>query len=213
MKKILLLFLVLSTRLALAQTDSIPASSAGHPVPLRDSVAPVTDTVRSLLPEKMLFTQRLLWGEKGLLRDSKSSVTEAQRDKKMDLRSKIITAHQYLGYATLAGLTGECVVGLLLNSGKRVGGLHEGLAGFTNFVYGTTATLAFFSPPRPRSYEGGWNKTKIHRALSVVHLTGMIATNVLAGMLENNRRLVTYHKIAAITTFASYAAATLVIKL
>ena len=43
-------------------------------------------------------------------------------------------------------------------------------------------------------------------------LTGMIATNILAGQLEGHPELKPYHRAAAYTTFAAFAAATIVIK-
>jgi hypothetical protein len=40
----------------------------------------------------------------------------------------------------------------------------------------------------------------------------MIATNILAGQLEQNYKVKPYHRAAAYTTFAAFAAATVVIK-
>jgi hypothetical protein len=41
----------------------------------------------------------------------------------------------------------------------------------------------------------------------------MIATNILAGQIQSNYKLRPVHRAAAYTTFASFAAAMLVIKL
>lgn len=172
------------------------------------------DSTAALLPKDMMLTQRMLWGEKGLMRQSKSfHLTEEGRDRELNIRNNMITAHRYLGYATLLGLASECVVGILLYNGKDVSGLHGGLAGVTNILYFTTAGLAFFSPPRAKERESGWSNAKLHKTLAVVHLTGMIATNVLGGMSENNSDLAKYHRVAAIATFGSYLAATVVVNL
>lgn len=168
----------------------------------------------SLLPRHMMLTQRILWGEKGLMRNFKTfELSEAGRDREMEIRSKMLFAHEYLGYATLAAMAGECVVGIMLYNGKNVSDLHEGLAGFTNTCYFSTAALALFTPPRMKDRPAGWSSAKLHKTLAVMHFAGMIATNILGGMSEHNHTMAKYHRAAAIATFASYFAATVVIKL
>jgi len=213
-QKLILIFLVLSTSIAVAQTDSISEvmSSESTETMMQDSIANTTENTQQFIPQKMMFTQRLLWGKNGLLRNSKTN-PEDEMYREMKIRNKMITAHKFLGYATLVGLAGTCITGILLENGKNVRGLHSGLAGITNVAYFSTAALAFFSPPRKRGLEKGWNKTKVHRILSFVHLTGMIATNILGGLSEHNHSMVKYHRIAAITTFSSYMAGTIVFKL
>ena len=59
----------------------------------------------SLLPEKMLITQRVLWGEKGLLR--KTGIVKLSlenREKELIVREKMLKAHQIIGYITIAGI-------------------------------------------------------------------------------------------------------------
>ncbi len=212
-QKLILIFLVLSTSIAVAQTDSISEviSSPSAETVMQDSIANSTNT-QQFIPQKMMLTQRLLWGKNGLLRNTTAN-PEDEMYREMKIRNKMITAHKFLGYATLAGLASECITGILLDNGKNVRGLHSGLAGITNVAYFSTAALALFSPPRKRGLEKGWNKTKVHRILSFVHLTGMIATNILGGLSEHNHSMVKYHRIAAITTFSSYMAGTIVFKL
>ena len=51
-----------------------------------------------LLPERMIFTQSLLWGKKGLLR--KTGISELNldnRQKELRLRKSMLTAHQAIG--------------------------------------------------------------------------------------------------------------------
>jgi hypothetical protein len=79
------------------------------PVFSQDSI-PTTDSVSmhvaadTLLPTHYLPTQRLLWGEKGLMRHFDSfKLSEESRERELEIRDKMFTAHRYLGYATLAG--------------------------------------------------------------------------------------------------------------
>jgi hypothetical protein len=61
--------------------------------------------------------------------------------------------------------------------------------------------------------KGSLTKLGIHRTLSIIHLSSMIATNVLSGLQEDKSYLKPYHKAAAITAFSSLFLATIVIKL
>ena len=57
----------------------------------------------SLLPEKMLITQRVLWGEKGLLRKTGiAKLNIENREKELIIREKMLKAHQIIGYITLS---------------------------------------------------------------------------------------------------------------
>jgi hypothetical protein len=55
------------------------------------------------------------------------------------------------------------------------------------------------------------SSVKIHRWLAIVHMSGMIATNILANNIDANPSLKPYHRAAAYTTFASFAASMVVI--
>ena len=59
----------------------------------------------SLLPEKMLITQRILWGEKGLFRKTGiAKLSIENREKELIIREKMLKAHQIIGYITFAGM-------------------------------------------------------------------------------------------------------------
>ena len=167
-----------------------------------------------LLPSNYLITQRLLWSEKGLMRNfDYFKLSEASRDRELEIRNTMFTAHQYVGYATLAGMIAQGFVGQkLANGDKSMRGLHEGLAGAVNFGYFTTAGLALFAPPRMYNSPKGFNTLNVHKCLAIIHLSSMIATNILSGMTENNKSLVPYHKAAAFTAFGSFFASMIVIK-
>ena len=56
-----------------------------------------------LLPEKMIFTQSLLWGKNGLLRKTGISPLNLEnREKELKIRKTMLTTHQAIGYLTLA---------------------------------------------------------------------------------------------------------------
>ena len=59
----------------------------------------------SLLPEKMLITQRVLWGEKGLFRKTGiAKLSIENREKELIVREKMLKAHQIIGYITSPNL-------------------------------------------------------------------------------------------------------------
>jgi hypothetical protein len=169
------------------------------------------DTTTELLPKKMLLTQRIFWGQKGLLRPI-SPLTAVNREKELKLRRGMLVTHQVLGFATLGGMIGQGIVGNKLynttgsNYGK-VKDLHEGLGAFVNITYSTTAVMSLFAPPPLINRDKKLSAIRIHKWLSVVHMSSMIATNLLAE--SDNRKL---HRAAAYTAFASYAAAVIAIK-
>lgn len=202
----LLLFITLASEAVFSQTDSLLNSLQG-----------TTDTVQDVLPKKMLFTQRLVWGDKGLFRGDKL-VTSNDRIEDMKLRRKMLVAHQVLGFTTLAGLIGQAVIGPQLYndpSNRSLKQTHAGIAAFTVTTYSLTAMMSLFAPPPIVNRDKGLSAIRLHKWLSVVHMAGMLATNILASQYENgsNRDLVQYHRTAAYITFASYAASIIVIKL
>ena len=167
------------------------------------------DTTTELLPKKMLLTQRIFWGEKGLLRPI-SPLNAVNREKELKLRRGMLVTHQVLGFATLGGMIGQGIVGnrLYNNRGnEKLKDLHEGLGAFVNITYSTTAVMSLFAPPPLINRDKKISAIRIHKWLSVVHMSSMIATNLLAE--SRNTKL---HRAAAYTAFASYAAAVIAIK-
>ena len=162
-----------------------------------------------LLPESMIFTQRLLWGEKGLMRKNDLfSLSIESREREMKIRRGMLTAHQLIGYVTLLGMIGQGITGVqLYNGNKGVKDLHESVGAFTTASYFTGAGLSLFAPPPLVSIKSkGLNSIKAHRWLATVHFSSMIATNLLS---ESNK---SYHRAASFTLFGSYALAILSFK-
>jgi len=199
MKIIFAILLTMSTFHLIAQDD------------LLGDLMKTQDTTTALLPQKMLFTQRIFWGEKGLLRPI-SPLNAANRTKELKLRRGMLVTHQILGFATLGGMIGQGIVGSRLykatgNNYSNLKDIHEGLGAAVNITYSTTAVMSLFTPPPLINRDKKFSSIRIHKWLSVVHMSGMIATNLLAGTKHK-----ALHRAAAYTTFASFGAAVIAIK-
>lgn len=218
MKKIFFsVFFFLFSLTLFSQTDSIKIKTDSTNSAL-DLLAEVTETQKdsiTLLPQKMIFTQRLLWGQKGLMRNFDTfKLSPEERAKELGIRRTMLSAHQILGFATLAGMVGQGIVGAKLYKNPADHNLkdtHETLAGAVNGMYFATASLALFSPPKMLDERKGYSSIKVHKWLSIIHLTSMIATNILADKAEDPKYK-PYHRAAAYTAFGSLAAAMIVIK-
>lgn len=167
----------------------------------------------ALLPPKIIFTQRMLWGEKGLLRKwNVAPLTVDQRKKEMKTRRFMLKAHQILGFVTLGEMVAQGIVGSQLYNGKfNLRPTHEALATSINITYSMAALSSLFAPPPLVARDKNLSSVKLHRWLAVVHLTGMVATNILAHQIDAHPELKPYHRAAAYTTFASFTAAMVVI--
>lgn len=166
-----------------------------------------------LLPNSMLITQRMLWGNHGLMRNIKKfELTPENRQNELKLRRAMFIAHQVAGFATLGGMVGQGIVGSKLYNGNYdVKDLHEGLAVAVNTGYFTTAGLSLLSPPKAVDERKGFSSIKVHKWLAVLHMSGMILTNVLADE-ASDPDIRPFHRAAAFTAFGAYAASILVIK-
>jgi len=181
----------------------------------RDLLSELTDEQpTSLLPSRMLPTQRLLWGEKGLMRSfDRFELTPAKRQEELKIRRFTLKAHQAIGLATLGAMIAQGIVGgKLYNGDFQLKDTHEALAVVVNTGYFTTAGLSLFAPPKAVDERKGFSSIKAHRWLAAVHLSGMIATNILSQQIDEKPELRSAHRAAAFTAFGAYAAAVLVIK-
>jgi len=166
----------------------------------------VTET---LLPEKMIFTQSLLWGKKGLFRKTGiSKLTIEQRERELRVRNVMLKSHQIIGYLTLAGMIAQGIIGgRLYNGESQLYDTHKKLGEIVTIAYFTGAGMSLFTPPPLVSKKvKRFNSIKAHKLLAYIHFSGMIATNAWS---DSDKDL---HKYAAYTTFASYAMAVLVFK-
>ena len=168
-----------------------------------------TQPDESLLPDRIIFTQSLLWGERGLMRKTGwSPLSTEQREKELKVRRKMLKIHQLIGYVTLAGMVTQGIMGTQLYKGRsRYYDTHETIGNLTSISYFTGAGLSLFAPPPlTNKKHKGLSSIKAHKYLATLHFSAMVATNVLA---EENTKL---HRAAAFTAFGSYATAMLVFK-
>lgn len=164
---------------------------------------------QQLLPQKMIFTQSLLWGKNGLFRKTGiSKLSLEQREKELKVRNVMLKSHQIIGYLTLAGMVAQGIMGgKLYNGDYELYDAHKTLGKWVTVSYFTGAGLSLFAPPPlVRKKVKGFNSIKAHKLLAYIHFSGMIATNAWS---KEGRE---WHKYAAYTTFASYATAVLVFK-
>jgi len=172
------------------------------------------EEIMPLLPDKMLFTQRILWGENGLLRKAKlAPLTPMQRSREIELRRKMLVTHQALGYVTLASMIAQGIIGgKLYNGDTSLKDAHETMAAVVNIGYFTGAGLSLFAPPPLiNRTEKGLSSARAHKWLASIHFSAMVATNLLAESTDDSRTAKDLHRIAAYTAFGSFATATLVL--
>ena len=174
-----------------------------------------------LLPDKMLFTQRFLWGENGLLRRSElAPLSPIQRSREIELRRKMLVTHQVLGYVTLASMIAQGIIGGKLyncdNCNSReynqIKNAHETMAAVVNVSYFSGAALSLFAPPPLiNRTEKGLSSARAHKWLASIHFSAMVATNLLADGASESQTGRNLHRIAAYSAFGSFATATLVL--
>jgi hypothetical protein len=204
-----------------ARPDSVPATTSAD-----DLLSGLTDSTEAvpLLPRHMIFTQRAFWGPKGLLRVMNAApLTPEGRIKELKIRRGMFRAHQVMGFVTLAGFVAQGIVGSQVYKAEgadyvRIKKTHENLARGINIAYTTTALLSLTAPPKAVDERRGFSSIKLHKYLAVLHITGMIATNVLSHQVLKQTNLAdynnvkSYHRAAAYTTFGAFAASIIAIK-
>tara|TARA_B100000963_G_scaffold302417_1_gene275330 strand:- start:9 stop:644 length:636 start_codon:yes stop_codon:yes gene_type:complete len=164
----------------------------------------------SLLPEKMIISQRILWGEKGLLR--KTGIVKLSlenREKELVLRERMLKAHQIIGYLTFAGMIYQGILGgKLYNGDYSVYDTHKKLGNIVTASYFTGAALSLFSPPPlVNRKKEGLNNIRLHKILANVHVPAMVITNIYADKQYEKKSYKEIHKVSAYTAVASYTLA------
>ena len=161
-----------------------------------------------LLPDRMILSQKLIWGEKGLLRKTGiSKLSIENREKELILREKMLKAHQIIGYVTFAAMIAQGIIGGKLYNGENdLYDTHKNLGNFVTTSYFLGAGLSLLAPPPLVSKEiKGLNNIRAHKILANLHLPAMIATNIYP---DRDRDI---HKTSAYTAFASYTLAIIAI--
>ena len=197
--KFLLISLLLWSKVSFSQGED-----------LFNSLRQETVKDESLIPKRMIFTQRALWGNKGLLRKfGIFPLNVEQREKELKLRRSMLKIHQIIGYLTLAGMVTQGFLGgKLYNNWERgLYNTHKTVGNLTSISYFTGAGLSLFAPPPLINKKSkGLSSIKAHKYLASVHLSAMLATNIFK---KRNQQI---HKISAYTAVGSFAAAVLVFK-
>ena len=175
---------------------------------LFDSLRQETVKDESLLPNRMIFTQRALWGNNGLLRKvGIFPLNVERREKELKLRRSMLKIHQIIGYLTLAGMVTQGFLGgKLYNNWERgLYNTHKTVGNLTSISYFTGAGLSLFAPPPLINKKSkGLSSIKAHKYLASVHFSAMLSTNIFK---KRNQQI---HKISAYTAVGSFAAAVLV---
>ncbi len=171
-----------------------------------------------LLPGKIMFTQRIFWGEKGLMRNFNAfELTPEKRMAELKVRRTMLVTHQIMGFLTLGGMVAQGFVGAKLYKAtgsdyKNIKDTHEVLAAAVEIGYFSTAALSMFAPPKMLNERKGYSSIKLHKGLAYIHFTGMVTTMILAGQLEHHPELKVWHRAAAFSAFGAFAASMIVIK-
>ena len=164
-----------------------------------------------ILPDNMPLQTKLLWSENGLLR--KTKLFNVDRPKELILRKRMLQLHQKLALGTLGLLFAQGYLGSKLeNAGSNYSELSDNHALLGKIALGsyfTSAMLSYTAPPAIR-YNKKIDSIRIHRWLSIIHFSGMIALPYLGKRVSNpNKYNITYdqalkiHRNTAILTISS----------
>ncbi|TSA26550.1 MAG: hypothetical protein D4R68_07115 [Ignavibacteriales bacterium] len=210
-----------SNKLLIPSTSVFSNSlSRGESLAFANSVFPDT-TVQifkpKLLPDKMSFFERGLWGENGLMRGIglASPLTPEVRKYELEVRRTMLTAHQIGGFATLGLMLATCYYGQKIIDGDfNYESTKKKLVFATITSYSITALLSILSPP-PLIRRDETSTTTIHKFLAWFHVAGMIVTPILGSLINTNRVFnidkAHFHQVAGYITTAIFATAMIVI--
>ena len=164
-----------------------------------------------MLPDNMPLQTKLLWSQNGLLR--KTKLFNVDRPRELILRKKMLQLHQKLALGTLGLLFAQGYLGSKLeNAGPNYSKISDNHALLGNIAIGSyfaSAMLSYTAPPAIR-YNKKVDSIKIHRWLSIIHFSGMIALPYLGKRVSNPGKYnvayddaLTLHRNTAIMTISS----------
>ena len=100
LKKIFILFIIISF------------DSHTQEKELFDLIIKDENATPELLPERIIFTQKIFWGENGILRKTGIAPLNLEnREKELKLRRSMLKTHQILGYFTLGAMVAQGFIG------------------------------------------------------------------------------------------------------
>ena len=170
------------------------------------------------LPENMPLQTKLLWSENGLLR--KTKLFNVDRPRELILRKNMLQLHQKLALGTLGLLFAQGYLGSKLeNAGSNYSKISDNHALLGNIAIGSyfaSAMLSYTAPPAVR-YNKKIDSIRIHRWLSIIHFSGMVALPYLGKRVSNPGKYdITYndalklHRNTAILTISSMTLSALI---
>lgn len=191
----------------IAQDTSAAEDTTGFPV----------ETKVQLLPDKISFMEKFLWGQNGFLRrvGVAAPLTPQSRRSELEVRRTMLTAHMIGGFTTLGLMIAASYYGQRIIDGhQNFRGTHQSLVGATIAAYSLTGLLAILSPP-PLIRRDEESTITIHKTLAWVHFAGMVVTPILGNMIGGRRHFnmskAHVHQISAYLTTAAFASAMIVI--
>ncbi len=134
-----------------------------------------------LLPDKLSFGERMMWGEQGLFREiGLAPLNPDARKSELSLRRTMLTTHQIGGFISLATMITTCYYGQRIIDGRKDFTNKKNLFVATTIIsYTITGLLSILSPP-PMIRRDEQSTTTTHKYLAWAHVTGMILTPILA---------------------------------
>ena len=212
------LFMENELRTELALTPHKVSSEKTSPDTAAQNLASMfTDTEPKLLPDRMSFGEKFFWGKSGLFRELGivGPLSLSERKNELKIRRTMLTAHQIAGFTTLALMWTTAYFGQrVIDGNRRLGDTHQAFVTATILSYALTGLLAVLSPP-PLIRRDEVGTVTIHKTLAWIHLTGMILTPIIGGMIRHrhsfNMKAARFHQVAGYLTTATFTAAVLVI--
>jgi hypothetical protein len=171
------------------------------------------------LPDNMPLQTKLLWAENGLLR--KTNLFQVDRTRELELRTKMLQLHQKLALGTLGLMFAQGYLGFQLQDATtnymELSDRHAALGKVAFGSYLTSAMLSYTAPPALR-YNRKIDSIRIHRWLSIIHFTGMLALPYLGekvsgphDSIKSRDRALYIHRGIAVTTISTMALSALII--
>ena len=170
------------------------------------------------LPDNMPLQTKLLWAENGLLR--KTNLFQVNRPRELELRTKMLQLHQKLALGTLGLMFVQGYLGFQLQGATtnymELSDRHATLGKVAFGSYLTSALLSYTAPPAFR-YNRKIDSIRIHRWLSIIHFTGMLALPYLGekvsgphDSIKSRDRALYIHRGIAVTTISTMALSALI---
>ncbi|HEX2868607.1 MAG TPA: hypothetical protein VHO03_16325 [Ignavibacteriales bacterium] len=175
------------------------------------------ETEVKLLPDRISFMEKFLWGQNGFLRrvHIAAPLTPESRKSELELRRTMLTTHMIGGITTLGLMIAASYFGQKIIDGHRnFRDAHQALVSATIASYSLTGLLAILSPP-PLIRRDEESTITIHKTLAWVHFAGMVITPILGNTIGGRRHFniskAHVHQISAYITTAVFASAIIVI--